>query len=189
MISSECAALGPPIRVFSIFFSEEDLGEGNLSSRDRLPAPEVDVLVVPLLPVPERERPYPRVDRTPRQDGRQGLGVGAVETQALPGEGVEVGGLYPVVAVDAQVVSSQAVYDHQYYVHSRSPARKVLLGHLCKAVGQAAAPGRAEHGSPGGPCTGHLEKGPAREGTLLHPSPPGNSRQARASAFSRPPYF
>jgi hypothetical protein len=28
MISSECAALGPPIRVFSIFFSEA--GEGGL---------------------------------------------------------------------------------------------------------------------------------------------------------------
>src|SRR5215213_6968903 len=173
--------------------SEEDLGEGNLSSRDRLPAPEADILVVPLLPVPERERPYPRVDRAPSQDGRQGLGVRAVEAQALPGDGVEVGGLYPVVAVDPEVVSSQTVYDHQYHVHSRSPARKVLVGHLCKAVGQAAAPGRTEHGSPGGPCTGHLEKVPAREGTLLHPSPPGKSRQAtRASGFSRPqhpPYF
>src|SRR5215211_5987158 len=166
--------------------SEEDLAEGNLSSRDRLPAPKVDVLVVPLLPVPERERPYPRVDRTPRQDGGQGLGVRAVEAQAIPGQGVEVGGLYPVVAVDAEVVSSQAVYDHQYYVHSRSPARKVLVGHLCKAVGQAAAPGRAEHGSP---CTGHLEKVPAREGALLHPSPPGMRRHVRAPGFSRPPYF
>src|SRR5215212_5731456 len=172
--------------------AEEDLGEGNLSSRDRLPAPEVDILIVPLLPVPERERPYPRVDRAPRQDGWQRLGVRAVEAQALLCEGVEVGGLYPLIAVDAEVVSSQAVYDHQYHVHSRSPARKVLVGHLCKAVGQAAAPGRTEHGSPGGPCTGHLEKVPAREGALLHPSPPGKSRQARASGFSRPqypPYF
>src|SRR5215211_7909204 len=168
--------------------SEEDLGEGNLSSRDRLPAPEADILVVPLLPVPERERPYPRVDRAPSQDGRQGLGVRAVEAQALPGDGVEVGGLYPVVAVDPEVVSSQTVYDHQYHVHSRSPARKVLVGHLCKAVGQAAAPGRTEHGSPGGPCTGHLEKVPAREGTLLHPSPPGTHGRARASGFSRPPH-
>src|ERR671921_2345671 len=154
---------------------EEDLGEGNLSSRDGLPAPEADILVIPLLPVPERERPYTRVDRAPRQDGRQGLGVRAVETQALFGEGVEVGGLYPVVAVDPEVVSSQAVYDHQYYVHSRSPARKVLFGHLCNAAGQAAAPGRAEHGSPGGPGTGHLEKVPALEGAPLHPSPPGFS--------------
>src|SRR5215211_4270511 len=165
-------------------FCEQDLADGDLSSRDWLPAPEVDVLVIPLLPVPEGERPYPRVDRALRQDGRQRLGVRAVEAQALLGEGVEVGGLYPVVAVDPEMVPSQAVYDHQYYVHSRSPARKVLVGHLCNAVGQGAAPGRAEHGSPGRPRPGHLEKVPAREGTLLHPSPPGKRRQAKPFIIS-----
>src|SRR5215217_1912694 len=175
-----------------------DQGVFHLLIGSRRLGPEVVPLLAPdevegveapvhVVEVPERERPYTRVDRAPRQDGWEGLGVRAVEAQALLGEGVEVGGLYPVVSVDAEVVPSQAVYDHQYYVHSRSPARKVLFGHLCKAVGQAAAPGRAEHGSPGGPRTGHLEKVPAREGTLLHPSPPGTRGQARASGSPLPP--
>src|ERR671920_330667 len=68
MISAECSALGPPTRVFSIFFS--DAG----------------------------------VYGTPRQDRRQRLGVRAVEDEALLGESIEVGGLYPIVPVDAEVV-------------------------------------------------------------------------------------
>ena len=83
------------------------------------------------------------------------------------GEGVEVGGLDPIVPVDAQVVPSEAVYDDQYYVHSGSPARKVLFGYLRQAVGQGAAPGRAEHGSPRGAGARDLQEVPAREGTVF----------------------
>jgi hypothetical protein len=108
-------------------FLDQDLGKRHLVPGDRLPAPEVDVLAVPLLPVSERECPYPRVDRAPRQDGRQRFGVRAVEGEALFGEGIEVGGLDPIIPVDAEVVPPEAVYDDQYYVHSGSPTRKVLV--------------------------------------------------------------
>src|SRR3712207_7747437 len=78
-------------------------------SRDGLPTPQAHVVLVPLLPVPERERTDARVDPAPRRDGGNRLGVGAGEEQALVGERVEVGRLYPVVAVGPDVVLPQAV--------------------------------------------------------------------------------
>jgi hypothetical protein len=48
---------------------EQDLGQRYLVLRDGLPAPEVDVLAVPLMPVPEGEGSDTGMDRAPRQDG------------------------------------------------------------------------------------------------------------------------
>ena len=76
---------------------------------------------VPLLqgPVFIREGPEPRVDRAPRADRGQRLGVGSGEAQALPGECVQARRLYPTVTVGADVVLPQAVYDDQDDVHLR----------------------------------------------------------------------
>src|ERR671916_852739 len=92
----------------------EDLGERRLVARDGLPTPQAHVVLVPLLPVPERERTDARVDPAPRRDGGNRLGIGAGETQALVGERVEVGGLYPVVAVGPDVVLPQTIDYHNY---------------------------------------------------------------------------
>src|ERR671917_938745 len=116
------------------------LGQCSLPRRDRRPS-EVGRASGP--------GPHPGVDGTPGRYGGHGFRVGAGEEQALPGEGIEGRGLYPVVAVGAHVVFSQAVEDNQDDVHSGSPARKVLLGQVCQVFGEAGAPGCAEQGHPG----------------------------------------
>src|SRR3712207_708996 len=92
---------------------------------DALPARRHEGLPLRGVPVPERPGPYTRVDSPARREGREGLGVGLGEAQALVGESFEVWRLYPVVAVGAYVVLPQAVQDYQDDGHSRLHVWKI----------------------------------------------------------------
>ena len=48
------------------------------------------------------------------------------------------------------------------------PLGRYSSGTCVRLVGEGAAPGRTEHGSPRGPGTGDLEKVPAREGAAVN---------------------
>src|SRR5918994_7543426 len=61
------------------------------------------------------------MDTPPRRYGGDRLGVRVGEEQALLSEGVEVRSLDPAVAVGADVIPSQTVYDHQGYVQAVLP--------------------------------------------------------------------
>ena len=116
--------------------------------------------------------PHPCVDGTPNLYRGHGLGVGLGEEQALFGEGIQSGGLYPIVAVGADVVLPQGVYDHQDDVRSCRPAREVLLGQPRHSVGESCAPGRAEQGRPGRTRASGPQEVPARKRPLLAHSRP-----------------
>src|SRR3712207_6269886 len=112
----------------------EYLGQRGLIFRDRSP---------PVSGRFEGEGSRPRVDRSPGWDGWHSVRVRAGEAQTLLGEGVEVWGLYPGVAVGPDVVLSQAVQNDQDDVAAGRPARrKVVFGKL----GGVVAPGGAEQG-------------------------------------------
>src|SRR5687767_14844739 len=87
----------------------EDLGQRRLVPGDGLPAPEPYVYALKALPVAEGKDPHARVYSPARQNGGRRLGVGPGKAQALFCEGIEVGRLYPVVAVRSQVIPPQTV--------------------------------------------------------------------------------
>src|SRR5829696_6371290 len=89
--------------------------------------------------------------------------MSAREQQALPCEGVEGRGLYPGVAVGADVVLPEAVYDHQDHVRTSPPAREVVIRYPRHLVGEAGAPGHAEQRRPGRADTSGPQEVPGRQ--------------------------
>src|SRR5918995_2913460 len=126
---------------------QQYLRKRRLLIRYRLPAPERHVVFgyVPEFPAPEREAPESRVDTPPGWYGRDRLGIRVGEEEALLGEGVEVRGLYPAVAVGADVVFPQGVYYHQDYVQDLTASIDMLSRPSVAAADYTARPGRYRH--------------------------------------------
>ena len=94
----------------------ENLSQRNLPVGDRLPPVASYVIALGRVPVPERRGPEACVDGPPRAKGGQRFGVSIGETQAFSGQGVEVGGFDPGIALGADVVFPQAIKDHHDHV-------------------------------------------------------------------------
>ncbi len=109
--------LGIRVQDGAVAGGEQDLRERDLFLGDRLPARRLEGLPRKLDPFPERPGPHAGVNGPAGADSGQRLGVGPRKAQALPGQGVQVGGLDRLVAVGAYVIFSQAVQNHHYSVH------------------------------------------------------------------------
>ena len=102
--------------------------------------------------------PHPCVDGTPHRDRGHGLGVGLGEEQALFGEGIEGGGLYPVVAVGADVILPQGVYDHQDDVGPVPPPGRYSSGSRGTLSAKPAHPAAPSRDAPAAPAPAVLKK-------------------------------
>jgi hypothetical protein len=113
---------------------EENLREGRLLFGYALPTRRHEGLSLWRFPVPERPGPQARVHGSASREGRDGLRVGAGETQALSGQRVEARSPDPVVAVGPDVTFSQAVQNNQDDIHSRPPLGRWLRRKLAAGV-------------------------------------------------------
>ena len=112
-----------------------------------------------------RPGPHPRVDGASGRQGGHRLGVGAGEQQALFGEGVEGGGLDPGVAVGADVVPPEGVYDDQDDVQP-SPAGRYTSG--SETLREAVAPGQSSRVAPAAPTPRSSKNLPQRPSISCH---------------------